>query len=51
MGDRVIPHLTLGATWKNRIIAVLRSDEPPQVDQGQEERLRRALENLRKQYQ
>ena len=51
MGDRVIPHLTLGATWKNRIIAVLRPDEPSQEDRGQEERLRQALENLRKQYQ
>ena len=51
MGDRVMPHLTLGATWKNRIIAVLRPDEPPQEDRGQGERLRRELENLRKQYQ
>ena len=51
MGDRVMPHLKLDATWKSRIIAVLRSDEPPQEDQGQGERLQRALENLRKQHQ
>ena len=51
MGDRVMPHLKLDATWKSRIIAVLRSDEPPQEDRGQGERLRRALENLRKQHQ
>jgi len=51
MGDRVMAHLKLDPTWKSRIIAVLRSDEPPQEDQGQEERLGRALENLRKQHQ
>ena len=51
MGDRVMPHLKLDATWKGRVIAVLRSDEPPQEDRGQGERLRRALENLRKQHQ
>jgi len=51
MGDRIMPHLKLDATWKSRIIAVLRSDEPPQEDRGQGERLRRALENLRKQHQ
>jgi len=44
-----MPHLQLDAIWKTRIIAVLRSDEPPQEDQGQGERLRRALEELRKQ--
>ena len=51
MGDRIMPHLKLDATWKSRIIAVLRLDEPPQEDWGQGERLRRALENLRKQHQ
>ena len=51
MGDRVMPYLQLDATWKSRITAVLRSDEPPQEDRGQGERLRRALENLRKQHQ
>ena len=51
MGDRVMPYLKLDATWKSRITAVLRSDEPPQEDRGQGERLRRALENLRKQHQ
>ena len=51
MGDRIMPHLKLDATWKSRIIAVLRSEEPPQEDRGQGERLRRALENLRKQHQ
>ena len=51
MGDRVMPYLKLDSTWKSRIIAVLRSDEPPQDDRGQGERLRRALENLRKQHQ
>ena len=51
MGDRIMPHLKLDATWKSRIIAVLRSDEPQQEDRGQGERLRRALENLRKQHQ
>ncbi len=50
MGDRVMPHLQLDAIWKTRIIAVLRSDEPPQEGQGQGERLRRALEELRKQH-
>jgi len=51
MGDMVMPHLKLDATWKSRIIAELRSDELPQEDRGQGERLRRALENLRKQHQ
>jgi hypothetical protein len=46
-----MPHLKLDATWKSRIIAVLRSDEPQQEERGQGERLRRALENLRKQHQ
>jgi len=50
-GDQQDSHIELFLTWKSRIIAVLRSEEPPQEDRGQGERLRRALENLRKQHQ
>ncbi|PCI12328.1 MAG: hypothetical protein COB68_14820 [SAR202 cluster bacterium] len=51
MGDRVMPHLQLDASWKTRIISALKADEPPQQENHQQgERLQRALENLRKQH-
>ena len=51
MGQRVMPHLKLESTWKDGVIAALMAKEPQQQNQGQPERLRRALENLRKQHQ
>ncbi len=51
MGERVIPNLNLGSTWKTRVLAALKPEEPLQQNQGQPERLQRALENLRKQHQ
>ena len=51
MGQRVMPHLKLDSTWKDGVIAALTAREPQQPNQGQPERLRRALENLRKQHQ
>ena len=50
MGDRVMPFLKLDATWKTRIIGALKGDQPPEQDQGQAQRLQRALKNLRKQH-
>ena len=51
MGDRVMPHLQLDASWKTRIISALKADEPPHQENHQQgERLQRALENLRKQH-
>jgi hypothetical protein len=50
MGQRVLPDLKLDATWKTRIIAALKNEEPKEQDHGQEERLTRAIENLRKQH-
>ena len=50
MGQRVMPHLKLDDSWKTRLIAALRTQETQQHDQGQLERLRRALEALRKQH-
>ena len=50
MGERVMPFISLDATWKTRIIAALRKREPETQDQNQKIRLTRALENLRKQH-
>ena len=51
MGDRVMPHLQLVASWKTRIISALKADDPPHQENHQQgERLQRALENLRKQH-
>jgi site-specific DNA recombinase len=50
MGERVMPYLKLDASWKTRVIAALKTQEPPKQDQSQHERLDRALQNLRKQH-
>ena len=50
MAQRVMPYMTLDSTWKSRILAVLGAEEPEKQDQGQRDRLERALENLRKQH-
>ena len=50
MARRVMPHMKLDSTWKARITAVLRAEEPEEHDNGQQDRLQRALENLRKQH-
>ena len=50
MGERVMPYLKLDASWKTRVIAALKTQEPHKQDQNQHERLDRALQNLRKQH-
>ena len=50
MGERVMPYLKLDASWKTRVIAALKTQEPNKQDQNQHERLDRALQNLRKQH-
>jgi hypothetical protein len=50
MGQRVLPDLKLDATWKARIIAVLDNQDPKDLDQGQQDRLGRAIESLRMQH-
>ncbi|MCH8141866.1 MAG: recombinase family protein, partial [Proteobacteria bacterium] len=50
MADRVMPYLKLDTSWKARVIAVLREEEPQEHDQSQQDRLQRALDNLRKQH-
>jgi hypothetical protein len=42
--------LKLDATWKTRVIAALKNQDPKEQDHGQKERLNRAIENLRKQH-
>jgi len=51
MGERVLPYLTLDATWKSRIVAALGSrEEIDDYDPGKELRFKNALEQLRKQH-
>ena len=50
MAHRVMPHLKLNPSWKARIIAVLKTEEPEEHDQSQQDRWQRALDNLRKQH-
>ena len=45
-----MPYMKLDASWKARITAVLRAEEPEEHDNGQQDRLERALDNLRKQH-
>jgi hypothetical protein len=51
MAERVMPHLKLDASWKTRIIAALKAQEPEKHDQAQQDRLQPAMGNLRKQHQ
>ena len=46
-----MPHLRLDASWKTRVITALKAQVPEEHDQGQQDRLQRAMENLRKQHQ
>ena len=50
LGKRVLPDLQLDATWKSRIIAALGNQGPKDQDRGQQDRLGRAIESLRKQH-
>ena len=50
MGERVVPYLMLDDSWKPRIVAALRAQEPDDHDPGKEKRYNTALENLRKQH-
>ena len=50
MGQRVMPHLKLDAAWKTRVTIALMAQDPQEHDQGQQNRLARAIENLRKQH-
>ena len=51
-GARVAPYMQLDATWKTRVIAALRDHQKRGSNREQAEatRVRRALENLRKQH-
>ena len=51
MAHRVLPYLKLDASWKTRVIAALRARVTETHDEGQQDRLRRAVDNLRKQHQ
>ena len=50
MGERVMPYLRLDPTWKSRVTAALKAEDPQPHDPSQQKRLTRALENLRKQH-
>jgi len=50
MAYRVLPYLTLDASWKTRVIAALMARVPETHDDGHQDRLQRAIDNLRKQH-
>ena len=50
MAQRVMPYLKLDTAWRARVLDVFSVDEPKQQDQSQQDRLQRALDNLRKQH-
>lgn len=50
MGDRVLANFRLDDSWKTLVIATLQTDPEVKDIQGQQNRLKQALKNLRKQH-